>query len=50
MYASSSSSSYAKNLLLPIVEAEVKKRPYVKLPSNKQMIQALKEILEDADE
>jgi len=50
MYASSSSSSYAKNLLLPIVEAEVKKRPYVKLPSNKQMIQALKEILEDAEE
>ena len=47
MYASSDRSEYARNLLIPIIENEVKKRKYVGKVTNKQMVRSLKEVLED---
>ena len=36
-----------RNLLIPIIENEVKKRKYVGKVTNKQMVRSLKEVLED---
>lgn len=50
MYASSNRREYARNLLVPIIESEVAKRKYVAAVTNQQMVQSLKEVLEDMSE
>ena len=47
MFASSDRIEYADNLLIPIIESEIRKRKFVKVPTNKQMIDSLKEVLEE---
>ena len=47
MYASSSRTRFADNLLVGLVENETAKRPKVKLPSLDQMQNILREVLED---
>lgn len=47
MFASADREGYAKELLLPLVEKEIAKRRYIALPSKKQMLNGVKEILED---
>ena len=50
MYASSNRREYARNLLVPIIESEVAKRKYVAAVTNQQMVQSLKDVLEDMSE
>lgn len=47
MFASSDREEYARKLLIPIIEKEVKKRKYIVKVSDRQMLQSLKEVLED---
>ena len=47
MYASSDRSQYARNILIPIIESEVKKRKHVRKITNKQMVRSLRAVLED---
>ena len=51
MFASSDRKQFARNLLIDSIELEVRKRKHIKLPSDKQMQNALIEVLESiADE
>src|SRR5690606_1534651 len=51
MFASEDRYAFAHSLLIDHVENEVKKRQKVRLPSEEQMIQGLREVLEEiADE
>ncbi len=47
MFASSNRRKYASNLLIPIIESEVKKRKVVKALTNEQVIDSVKEVLEE---
>ena len=46
MYASSDRKKFAKNILLPIIENETKKRKHVIAVSDDQMVKSLREVLE----
>jgi hypothetical protein len=51
MFESKNSRKFARNLLVGSVENEVSKRQHIKLPSNLEMINGLREVLEEiADE
>ena len=51
MFASDDRASFARDLIVPIVEKRVSQRELIKLPSNEQMVDSLKTILEEiADE
>ena len=51
MFASDDRESFARNLIIPIVEKMVSMRELIRLPSDRQMVDSLKIILEDiADE
>lgn len=50
MFASNDRKNFARNLLIPIIESEVSKRQTITLPSNEQMVNSLREILEDISE
>lgn len=47
MYASSNRYSFAMHLLVPLVEDEVKKRRKISIPTNQQITQGLRKILEN---
>lgn len=47
MFASSHRKKFARNLLEPLIEAEIKKRKRIRAVSNKQMAKSLKEVLEE---
>jgi uncharacterized membrane protein len=47
MFASKDRHKYAREMLIPIVEVEVKKRRKTELPSNQQMALSLREVLEE---
>ncbi|WP_180858427.1 hypothetical protein [Ligilactobacillus salivarius] len=46
MFASSDRKKFARNLLIPIIENEIKKRRYINEVSNEQMVTGLKNVLE----
>ena len=46
MFASSDREEFARNLLVPIIESEIKKRRYIDEVSNEQMVIGLKNVLE----
>ena len=51
MFACEDRASFARDLITPIVEKRVSQRESIKLPSNEQMIDSLRDILEEiADE
>ena len=51
MFACDDRASFARDLIVPIVEKRVSQRELIKLPSNEQMVDSLKTILEEiADE
>ena len=51
MFACNDRASFARDLIVPIVEKRVSQRELIKLPSNEQMVDSLKTILEEiADE
>lgn len=47
MFASKDRKTYARNLLIPIIENETKKRKHIAAISDEQIIKSLKEVLED---
>lgn len=47
MFASKDRKKYARNLLIPIIENEVKKRKSIKAITDEQIIKGLKEVLEE---
>ncbi|GAA0858552.1 hypothetical protein GCM10008916_16880 [Clostridium nitritogenes] len=47
MFASDGRTGFAKEILVPLIEDEVKKREKIKLPNNSEMILGLKEALEE---
>lgn len=47
MFASDNRKQFARDLLTPIVETEIKKRAKIIVPSEEQMAIALKAVLED---
>ena len=51
MFASSNRENFAKKLLIPHIEKEVNKRKKIKLPTDKEMQNCLRDVLEElADE
>ena len=50
MFASQERKAFARDLLTPIIEKEISKRRAIALPSEGQMIQGLREVLEDISE
>lgn len=50
MFASKDRKAFARNLLMPFIEHEVAKRRAVQLPSNDQMVEGLRKVLEDIAE
>lgn len=48
MFASSDRQAYALDMLVPLVEKEVSMRKHIKLPSDEQMLTAVREIIEAA--
>ncbi|AXN66122.1 MULTISPECIES: glycine zipper family protein [Lactococcus] len=49
MYASFDTRKFADDLLLPLIEKEVKKRAKIKTPTNEEMLQGMKDYLEDIE-
>ena len=47
MFACDDRASFARDLIVPIVEKRVSQRELIKLPSNEQMIDSLRDILEE---
>ncbi|MBD5550815.1 MAG: hypothetical protein HDQ96_06495 [Lachnospiraceae bacterium] len=47
MFASKDRRAYARNLLVPIIESETKKRKHIAAISDEQMVRSLKEVLEN---
>lgn len=47
MFASKHRKSFARKMLVPLIEKEIKHRRYIKLPSNDQMMAGLRQVLED---
>lgn len=47
MFASKGRNEFADSLLIPLVEAEVKKRPHIKALTDEQIISSLKDVLEE---
>lgn len=47
MFASDDRRYFARRLLVPIIEKEISNRQVIKLPKEKQMLESLREILED---
>lgn len=47
MFASSNRDLFAKNLLIPLIEEQVKNRQVIKIPSDDQMIYGLRMVLEE---
>lgn len=47
MFASSNRKEFAKNMLKPLIEQEVKNRKVIKLPTDIEMSKGLREVLED---
>ncbi|MBQ0140512.1 MAG: hypothetical protein KBT36_14605 [Kurthia sp.] len=47
MYASSDRKKFAKNMLVPIIENETKKRKHIATVSDEQLLEGLRELLED---
>lgn len=47
MYASSNREEFARNILIRNIEVIVKRREFVKTPSEKEMIYGLKSVLEE---
>ena len=47
MFASSDQHKYARNLLIPLIENQVKKRAYIKTPDPNLMVRYLTNILND---
>lgn len=47
MFASSNRDEFAKNILEPLVEEEVKTRKRIQIPTDLQLVKGLREILED---
>ncbi|WP_027621462.1 hypothetical protein [Acetivibrio clariflavus] len=47
MFASSDRKEFARNILIPIIENEVKKRKYISAVSDEQMVKSLREVLEN---
>ena len=47
MFASKDRKAYARNLLIPIIENETRKRKHIAAVSDEQIIKSLKEVLED---
>ena len=50
MFSSSDRQAYARNMLVPLIEKEVSMRKHIDIPTNEQMIVALREIIEDMEE
>ena len=50
MFASSNREEFAKNLLTPIMDKIVSDRKIIHMPSNDQMIVALKDVLEEIND
>lgn len=50
MFASESRIGFVKEILVPLIEDEVKKRKKIKLPNNSEMILGLKEALEEMED
>lgn len=50
MFASNDKRSFAQNILVPIVENEVKGRSKIQLPSNKELVFGLREVLEELED
>ena len=46
MFASNDRSSFARDLIVPIVEKQVSQRELISLPSNEQMFKSVKDVLE----
>lgn len=47
MFASKHRREFARRMLIPIIEKEIKHRKYIKLPSDEQMIAGLRKVLEE---
>ncbi len=50
MFASEGRQGYAKSILVPIIENEIKSRRKIELPSDEQMVQSLRMVLEEIEE
>lgn len=50
MYESSNRDTFAKKILKPLIEKEVKKREKIKIPSDSQLVEGLRRVLEDLSE
>ena len=51
MFASDDRASFARSLIVPIVEKRAFQREFIRLPDNEQMVESLKTVLEEiADE
>lgn len=50
MFASADRQAYARNILVPLIEKEVSKRRIISIPTNEQMLDGIRETLEELAE